>query len=175
MKRPALRISLLVALMHAVAVLVYVFGSRRTVREPTEQPPVATTPSAETPSPPVTDVIARPAEGSPARTDTRPDAARTDGLDPEHVPEPALMEAVARAVAREPARALQLIEVADRRFGSDHEQRRRLEIEALVGLEQIGRSHAKAEHFYRQYPNSPAARDVERLTGYHPRPWGPRR
>ena len=94
-------------------------------------------------------------------------------IDLEHAPESRLLAEATALLPRDPARALVLIEAADRRFGSEHEGRRALEIEALVGLERIGQSHAKAEHFYRRYPESAAKLRIEQLTGYHPRPWGP--
>lgn len=82
------------------------------------------------------------------------------------------MRAAHLALEPEPERALALIEAADQRFGDAHEERRVLEIEALVRLQRIGLSHARAAAFYRRFPGSAYGRDVERLTGYHPRPHG---
>jgi hypothetical protein len=83
-----------------------------------------------------------------------------------------LMRAAHLALEPEPARALALIATADQRFGDRHEERRVLEIEALVRLQRIGLSHARAAAFYRGFPRSAYRADVERLTGYHPRPPG---
>ena len=48
-----------------------------------------------------------------------------------------------------------------------------LEIEALVQLGRIGRARSLADRFYRRFPDSPEIARIERLTGYHPRPYGP--
>lgn len=100
-------------------------------------------------------------------------AAKAAPVDLETASEDVLMQRAKDALSRAPAEALRIIEIADRRFGLEHEQRRVLEIESLVGLQRIGESHAKAERFYRYYPNSPEGVRIERLTGSHPRPWGP--
>lgn len=94
-------------------------------------------------------------------------------VDLETASEEVLMQRAKAALSRAPAETLRIIEIADRRFGLEHESRRVLEIESLVGLQRIGESHAKAERFYRYYPNSPEGERIERLTGSHPRPWGP--
>lgn len=86
--------------------------------------------------------------------------------------QPELMALAAELLQRDPERTLELVRVADQRFGERHELRRVLEIEALVRSGQIGLSHAKASRFYRAFPQSAYGRDVERLTGYHPRPPG---
>ena len=122
------------------------------------------TPASATSAPSTVDQVAH---------DQRAPAAAQQAFDPETAPEPVLMQHAAEALARTPAEALRLIEVADRRFGIEHEQRRVLEIDALVGLQRIGESHAKAERFYRYYPHSSEGARIERLTGSHPRPWGP--
>ena len=95
------------------------------------------------------------------------------GIAPELATERTLMQEAQDALAREPRRALALIETADRRFGPLNETRRVLEIRALVALQRIGLSHSRADHFYRTFPDSQVAREVERVTGYHPRPRGP--
>jgi hypothetical protein len=48
------------------------------------------------------------------------------------------------------------------------------EIEASVSLGRIGHARSLADRFYRTFPRSPAIPRIERLTGYHPRPYGPR-
>lgn len=114
---------------------------------------------------------ASPDDASMPVVDAAPASPRKQ---PDAPSEAQLMTAAAEALARSPAQTLALIEQADRRFGTAHEGRRVLEIEALVGLERIGMSHAKAEQFYRLFPDSGARARIERLTGYHPRPWGPK-
>jgi hypothetical protein len=37
----------------------------------------------------------------------------------------------------------------------------------------VGHARALADSFYRAYPNSPEIQNLEGLTGYHPRPYGP--
>ena len=109
------------------------------------------------------------ANAAPAR-----DAAIADpALDTERSSEQALMDEAVRVLERTPQQTLTLIEAADRRFGSEVEARRKLEIEALVRLQRIGLAHAKADHFYRAFPDSSSIREIERRTGYHPRPTGP--
>lgn len=84
-----------------------------------------------------------------------------------------LMAKAQGALERSPAQALLWLEQADEQFGRMHEQRRVLEIKALVRLQRIGLAHARAAQFYRHFPASDERATVERLTGYHPRPWGP--
>jgi hypothetical protein len=94
-------------------------------------------------------------------------------LDTERSSEDALMREAERVLAQAPQQTLALIDAADRRFGSAVEARRKLEIEALVRLQRIGLAHSKADRFYRAFPDSPSIREIERRTGYHPRPTGP--
>jgi hypothetical protein len=94
-------------------------------------------------------------------------------VDIAHAPESQLMREARAQLARDPERTLSLLRAADQRFGDEHEARRVLEIEALVKLERIGLSHARAERFYRSFPQSAEKGRIEQLTGYHPRPWGP--
>jgi hypothetical protein len=100
-------------------------------------------------------------------------ASALEPLDAERSSEQALMAEAARVLTQTPQQTLTLIEAADRRFGSAVEARRKLEIEALVRLQRIGLAHAKADRFYRAFPDSPSIREIERRTGYHPRPTGP--
>lgn len=183
MTHPAARRWLIFALplgLAVAAVVAFRSGAHRAetpsnaaLEPPPQAPPTA--PMAEPSAPaPVAEVAPPREEGAP----TAASPARTDAkLVAPGIPESEevrTMRAIQGALrGNDPQRALALIEAADREFGPENEQRRRLEIEALVGTDQIGRSHAKAEQFYRTYPDSSAARDVERLTGYHPRPWGP--
>jgi hypothetical protein len=94
-------------------------------------------------------------------------------LDTERSSEEALMREAERVLTAAPQQTLALIEAADQRFGSAVEARRKLEIEALVRLQRIGLAHSKADRFYRAFPDSPSIREIERRTGYHPRPTGP--
>jgi hypothetical protein len=47
------------------------------------------------------------------------------------------------------------------------------EIETSVKLGRIGHARSLADRFYRAFPGSPEIPRIERLTGYHPRPYGP--
>jgi hypothetical protein len=47
------------------------------------------------------------------------------------------------------------------------------EIVDTVKQGRVGHARALADSFYRAYPNSPEIQSLERLTGYHPRPYGP--
>ena len=49
------------------------------------------------------------------------------------------------------------------------------EIEDSVRRGRVGHARSLADRFYRAYPESPEIERIERLTGYHPRPYGPRR
>lgn len=53
------------------------------------------------------------------------------------------------------------------------EERRASEIVELVRQGKVGHARALADQFYRAYPQSPRVQEIERLTGYHPRPYGP--
>jgi hypothetical protein len=109
----------------------------------------------------------------PTRDQALADASAEPPLDTERSSEQALMAEAERVLARTPQQTLTLIETADRRFGSAVEARRKLEIEALVRLQRIGLAHSKADRFYRAFPDSDSIREIERRTGYHPRPTGP--
>ena len=54
------------------------------------------------------------------------------------------------------------------------EDRRATEIVELVRQGKVGHARALADQFYRAYPRSTRAAEIERLTGYHPRPYGPK-
>ena len=53
------------------------------------------------------------------------------------------------------------------------EDRRASEIVELVREGKVGHARALADQFYRAYPHSARVQEIERLTGYHPRPYGP--
>jgi|GEM_PF-6120317 len=73
-----------------------------------------------------------------------------------------------------PAAALEDIAEADQLApDSPSETRRVLEIHALVRLGKVGLARTLTDRFYRTFPNSDRAVELERLTGYHPRPGKP--
>lgn len=47
------------------------------------------------------------------------------------------------------------------------------EIVDTVKQGKVGHARALADRFYREFPSSPEIQNLERLTGYHPRPYGP--
>lgn len=53
------------------------------------------------------------------------------------------------------------------------EARRAQEIVDNVQQGHVGNARALADAFYREYPTSPEIPNIERLTGYHPRPYRP--
>jgi hypothetical protein len=53
------------------------------------------------------------------------------------------------------------------------EAARAQEIVESVKQGHVGQARALADSFYRQFPNSAEIQRLERLTGYHPRPYGP--
>ena len=53
------------------------------------------------------------------------------------------------------------------------ESRRAQEIVDNVQQGHVGNARALADKFYREYPASPEVPNIERLTGYHPRPYRP--
>ena len=97
-------------------------------------------------------LAAAPAGTSPASAQPSPDAAE-------------LTRAEQRGNS-EPTAALSDIEQAD-------PQRRALEILVLVQLGRVGHARALADRFYRDFPGSPEIPQIERVTGYHPRPYAP--
>jgi hypothetical protein len=66
------------------------------------------------------------------------------------------------------------IEQADRPDNEQDPQRRAQEIFVLVRQGRVGHARALADRFYRAFPDSPEIPQIERLTGYHPRPYGPK-
>lgn len=84
-----------------------------------------------------------------------------------------LTERAKSQLALDPAAALADIEQADKLAGPQDETRRVLEVHALVRLGKVGMARSLTERFYRNFPNSDRAAELERLTGYHPRPGRP--
>ena len=89
------------------------------------------------------------------------------------VGEATLLQAARSELDQNPQLALQYIQRADRLYGEHNEDRRHLEIEVQVRLGKVGHARALADRFYRAFPESPKINEIERLTGYHPRPYGP--
>lgn len=118
-------------------------------------PPAATSPALD--------------ESTPARSSTGPAAAPLDVAQ--------LTERAKQQLALDPAAALQDIAQADKLHGPEadalNETRRVIEIHALVKLGKVGLARTLTDRFYRTFPNSDRAAELERLTGYHPRPTGP--
>jgi hypothetical protein len=122
-------------------------------------------PAAETPPPTATTSPAlsksETSAGSSAVTATPPTAAQ-------------LTERAKQQLALNPAAALEAIAQADELAGNQdaahNETRRALEIHALVRVGKVGLARTLTDRFYRTFPNSARAAELERLTGYHPRP-----
>jgi hypothetical protein len=125
------------------------------------------------PSPALSAVAGQPADAAPAAAAQRTAHAGPDAGLPGSS-EADLMRAATAALEHAPDRTLALIAAADRAYGARSEPRRALEIEAQVRLGRIGHARSLADRFYRAFPDSPASVRIERLTGYHPRPYGPR-
>lgn len=141
--------------------------SRCVAREPR-----AVTAPVATPQP-------EPADSARGAGAPNPAPSANDPTDPAPAPtssgdsEQGLMEEARQRLESEPAASLALIERADARFGTGSEPRRALEIDAHVRLGRIGRARSLADQFYRSFPGSSEIARIERLTGYHPRPYGP--
>lgn len=127
-----------------------------TPREPPPHPTAATTPA------PAPSQSAPPSEPQPT---------------PEPLTAEQLTERAKQQLALDPAAALEDIARADQLAESandaDNETRRVIEIHALVRLGKVGLARTLTDRFYRAFPNSERAAELERLTGYHPRPTGP--
>jgi hypothetical protein len=104
-------------------------------------------------------------------------AAREPETPPSALDVTQLTERAKQQLALDPEAALQDIAQADKLTGPGadelNETRRVIEIHALVKLGKVGLARTLTDRFYRTYPNSDRAVELERLTGYHPRPTGP--
>lgn len=134
---------------------------------PLDEPPAA---PAEPPPP--------PAATSPASMPVTPASpAAPSGESPPPLSAAQLTEHAKQQLALDPEAALQDIAQADKLAGAQpdalNETRRVLEIHALVRLGKVGLARTLTDRFYRTFPNSDRAEELERLTGYHPRPTGP--
>lgn len=136
--------------------------------EPASKSPMAapTAPSLPARPPP----SAAPGSAPPARG---ADHASADAAVPDRLDAAQLTERAKARLALDPASALHDIEQADALAGPENETRRALEIHALVRLGQVGLARTLTDRFYRSFPDSERAAELERLTGYHPRPRGP--
>lgn len=115
-------------------------------------PPAATSPASKPAATP------RPAATTPINAEQLTERAKQQlALDPE-----AALADIARAD-----------ELAVQAPDALNETRRVLEIHALVRLGKVGLARTLTDRFYRTFPNSDRADELERLTGYHPRPTGP--
>lgn len=132
----------------------------------TAAPAPVRTPRASSPSPAA-------GGGEPARPSAPADTSQPAAATPEPLSAEQLTRRAQQQLAHDPASALRDIEQADELAGSQDETRRALEIHALVRLGKVGLARTLTDRFYRSFPNSDRAAELERLTGYHPRPHGP--
>jgi hypothetical protein len=88
---------------------------------------------------------------------------------PAAAPAPALAPAPAPALAPAPAPA----PAPDRDAALPNEAALLREIEDSVRGGRIGHARSLADQFFRAFPGSPAIERIERVTGYHPRPYQP--
>jgi hypothetical protein len=123
-----------------------------------------------------------PAHHEAASEPPPPPAAATSPAPTESAPPPTpfpltadqLTDRAKQQLPLNPAAALEDIAAADRLApDSQSETRRVLEIHALVRLGRVGLARTLTDRFYRTFPNSDRAVELERLTGYHPRPGKP--
>jgi hypothetical protein len=131
---------------------------------PLNEPAPPAAPS-QPPPPPAASSPALSSSPSPSQTATPPLTAAQ------------LTEQAKQQLALNPEAALADIALADKLAGPEpdalNETRRVLEIHALVRLGKVGLARTLTDRFYRTFPNSDRADELERLTGYHPRPTGP--
>jgi hypothetical protein len=131
--------------------------------------PVAPITAPVAPVTPPSAAASPPVEAAPQTTLPLP-AAAEPSLNAQQLTERAKAQ-----LALDPAAALRDIEQADKLAGAADETRRVVEIHAFVRLGKVGHARTLTDHFYRDFPDSAHAGELERLTGYHPRPQGPGR
>jgi hypothetical protein len=147
------------ALAAVVAALVW---SVMPASEPAEHEGAALDP----PPPPAAATSPGPTESAPAR--------ETEPTTPLALSADQLTDRAKQQLPLNPAAALDDIAKADQLDpDSQNETRRVLEIHALVRLGKVGLARTLTDRFYRTFPNSDRAVELERLTGYHPRPGKP--
>ena len=149
-----MRNALLIVAIALIAAAVFISGPSSPARSPASPPTAA---EMYAPAPP----------GSDARAPAPPPPPLAPASAAELTPR------ARRQLESDPAAALRDIEHADRLAGPKNEQRRALEIHALVRLGRVGHARALTDQFYRAYPQSREIARLERLTGYHPRPYAP--
>jgi hypothetical protein len=152
---------LIAAVAIAVIALSIGLARHRTQKKHRTQP--AAEHHAAAPAPPAPDPPMQPAAASIAGTTAAPAPPSSTEL----------TASAREKLDTDPAAALSDIERADQLDGGHDESRRALEIRAYVRLGQVGHARALTDQFYRAFPSSAEARSLERLTGYHPRPYGP--
>lgn len=109
-----------------------------------------------------------------AATSPAPAPAREPDPSPLPLSADQLTDRAKQQLPLNPAAALEDIAKADQLApDSQSETRRVLEIHALVRLGKVGLARTLTDRFYRTFPNSDRAVELERLTGYHPRPGKP--
>jgi hypothetical protein len=159
---------LLIGVLAVIAVLALRWSMQR--REAAPAPAVEEQAPPARPGTPVPELPSADRTGAapvPAAALTEIDGKPTEGD---------LLALMRAELTANPARALRLAQDAERRFGETPQaaERGRIAIEALVRLNDVARARDQAELFVRTYRGTDHARYVERLTGVHPRPSGPR-
>jgi hypothetical protein len=143
---------------------------------PPPAPARSTSDVADAPLPPISAPRPRPrpatsrTPSSPAASSVQSASAEPLFAAPQEPPlttERGLVERARRALADDPARALDLANLADDTYpsGSLVQEREVVAIEALVHLGRIDEARARGEHFLRRFPGSVHERHVEALLG----------
>ena len=176
MRNPLLKAVPWIGLLALALVALALVWSRQPA--PVGEGPTAT--STETPREPAAPLPPTAAEPSAALSQKPkvPPAAYAPDNEPKPAPLTAeqLTDRAKSQLALDPAAALSDIEQADKLAGphdETNETRRVLEIHALVRLGKVGMARSLTDRFYRNFPNSDRSAELERLTGYHPRPGHP--
>jgi hypothetical protein len=123
-------------------------------------------PALDAPAPP------RPASKSPSATEDAEDT-KADGA-PESAPsladEAKLINAARKALERDPAKALALVEEAEQLFpsGAMIQERRGYAILALIELGRAAEAEQRADAYLQRWPNGPLSRRVRDTLGGHP-------
>jgi hypothetical protein len=170
MRNPLLKVVPWIGLISFALVIVVVVWTRQPAPAGGGAAATANETTADAPSPPPA------AEPSAALSrKSAPNAYGPASGEPKAAPLTAdqLTERAKSQLALDPAAALADIEQADKLAGPQDETRRVLEVHALVRLGKVGMARSLTERFYRSFPNSDRAAELERLTGYHPRPGRP--
>jgi hypothetical protein len=176
MRNPLLKVVPWIGLVSFALVTLVVMYTRQPAPAGEALPATSNTPPAAEPAPP-TAASAPPPAAEPSAALSRKTAPTSYGpsKDAKSAPLTAeqLTERAKTQLALDPSAALSDIEQADKLAGPQDETRRVLEIHALVRLGKVGMARSLTDRFYRNFPNSDRAIELERLTGYHPRPGHP--